>query len=134
MCWGLSLSELQDEQPKDQIIALLLAWLEKNDKPAEIIFFIVSIQAKCFRLDKEIFKLTDGVLYKQTPDEDMDDLLLVVPGSLRESVLSLHHDLPTAGHQGIARTKSSLKMLVDLFTKWVESNVPLSQKLVHGLW
>ena len=52
-----------------------------------------------------MFKLIDGVLYRQKPDQDKGDWLLTIPESLRESVLSLHHDLPTAGHQGVAGTK-----------------------------
>ena len=60
-------------------------------------------------------KLIDEVLYRQKPDQDTGDWLLAIPESLRESVLSLHHDLPTAGHQGVARTKSRLKERVFWF-------------------
>ena len=54
-------------------------------------------------------KLIDGVLYRQKPDQDTGDWLLAIPESLKETVLSLHHDLPTAGHQGVARTRSRMK-------------------------
>ena len=54
-------------------------------------------------------KLIDGVLYRQEPDQDTGDWLLAIHESLRESILSLHHDLTKAGHQGVARTKSRLK-------------------------
>ena len=72
-----------------------------------------------------MFKLIDGVLYRQKPDQDTGDWLLAVPESLRESVLSSHHDLPTAGHQGVVRTKSRLKERVFWFqmSKDVESYV-----------
>ena len=60
-------------------------------------------------------KLIDGVLYRQKPDQDMGDWLLAIPESLKESVLSLHHDLPTAGHKGVARTRSRLKEKVFWF-------------------
>ena len=40
-----------------------------------------------------MFKLIDGVLYRQKPGQDTGDWLLAIPESLRESVLSLHHDL-----------------------------------------
>ena len=60
-------------------------------------------------------KLIDGVLYRQKPDQNTGDWLLAIPESLRESVLSLHHDLPTAGHQGVAKTKSRLKERVFWF-------------------
>ena len=70
-------------------------------------------------------KLIDGVLYRQKPDQDTGDWLLAIPESLRESVLSLHHDLPTAGHQGVAWTKSRLKEKVFWFqmSKGAESYV-----------
>ena len=55
------------------------------------------------------------LIYRQKRDQDTGDWLLDIPESLRESVLSLHHDLPTAGHQGIARTKSRLKEKVFWF-------------------
>ena len=60
-------------------------------------------------------KLIDGVLYRQKPDQNTGDWLLAIPESLRESVLSFHHDLPIAGHQGVARTKSRLKEKVFWF-------------------
>ena len=63
----------------------------------------------------EMVKLIDGVLYRQKPDQDMSNWLLAIPESLRESVLSFHHDLPIAGHQGVARTKSRLKEKVFWF-------------------
>ena len=62
-----------------------------------------------------MIKIIDGVLYRQKPDQNTGDWLLAIPESLRESVLSLHHDLPIAGHQGVARTKSRLKEKVFWF-------------------
>ena len=108
-CWGYLLIELRDKQHKDENLAMLLAWFEKKEEPAEKDLFIASIRAKSYWLDRKLFKLIDGVLYRQKPEVDMGDWLLVVPESLKKSVLSLHHDIPSAGHQGIARTKARLK-------------------------
>ena len=77
-------------------------------QPVEIQLF-ANIRAKIYWLVKVMFKLIDGVLYRQKPDQNTSDWLLAIPESLRESVLSLHHDLPIAGHRGVARTKSRLK-------------------------
>ena len=44
-------------------------------------------------------KLIGEFLYRQKPDQNTGDWLLAIPESLRESVLSLHHDLPIAGHR-----------------------------------
>ena len=84
-------------------------------QPVQIQLFIANIRAKSHRLVKEMVKLIDGVLYRQKPDRDAGDWLLAIPESLRESVLSLHHDLPTTEHQGVARTKSRLKEKVFWF-------------------
>ena len=88
---------------------MLLAWFETKEESVERDLFIASIRAKSYWLDKDLFKLIDGVLYRQKPEEDRGDWLLVVLESLKKSLLSLHHDIPSAGHQGIARTKARLK-------------------------
>ena len=54
-----------------------------------------------------MFKLVDGVLFRKNPTST--DLELVVPDSLKEKAIELHHDIPSAAHQGIARTKAKLK-------------------------
>ena len=54
-----------------------------------------------------MFQLLDGVLFRQKTDSK--DLELVVPDSLKEQAMALHHDIPSAAHQGIARTKAKLK-------------------------
>lgn len=64
---------------------------------------------KNYWLNNSMFQLVDGVLFRRKPNKDDRDLLLVIPGSLKKMVLSMHHDIPTSGHQGVARTKAKLK-------------------------
>ena len=54
-----------------------------------------------------MFKLVDSVLFRQKIISN--DLELVVPDSLKEQALFLHHYISSAAHQGIARTKAKLK-------------------------
>ena len=54
-----------------------------------------------------MFQLVDGVLFRQKTDSK--DLELVVPDSLKEQAMALHHDIPSAAQQGIAWTKAKLK-------------------------
>ena len=54
-----------------------------------------------------MFKLIDEVLFRQKTDST--DLELVVPDSLKDQVLFLHHDIPSAAHQGVSRTKAKLR-------------------------
>ena len=64
--------------------------------------FISSPGAKYYWLNEEMFQLVDGVLFRQKTDSK--DLELVVPDSLKEQAMTLHHDIPSAAHQGIAQT------------------------------
>lgn len=69
--------------------------------------FISSPEAKYYWVNKEIFQLIDGVLFRHNPKSKV--LELVVPESLKEKAIELHHDIPSSAHQGIARTKAKLK-------------------------
>ncbi|MES9880179.1 MAG: RNase H-like domain-containing protein [Sedimenticola sp.] len=106
-CWGFSLEELQEEQLKDDSLKWLIRWLKDDTVPSTNELFAASPAIKYYWLNKETFKLADGVLHMMP--KESSDRLLVVPTSLREKVLELNHDIPLAGHQGIARTKSKVK-------------------------
>ena len=41
--------------------------------------------------------------------KDSGQKYLVLPDGLREAAFRLHHDIPTAGHQGIKRTNFRIK-------------------------
>ena len=106
-CWGFSFAELEAEQAKDKDLRIILDWLSSDTVPDEGNLFLSSPAAKFYWVNKEIFQLVDGVLFKKS--QDTEDLQLVVPDSLKEKALEWHHDIPSAGHQGIARTKAKLK-------------------------
>ena len=71
--------------------------------------FLSSPETKFYWLNKELFQLIDGVLFKKKLEGYNEDLQLVVPDSLKDHALLWHHDIPSSGHQGIARTKAKLK-------------------------
>ena len=106
-CWGFSYDELKTEQEKDKDLNFVIQWLNTKEEPGEGSLFICSPEAKYYWLNKEMFKLVDSVLFRQKTISN--DLELVVPDSLKEQALFLHHDIPSAAHQGIARTKAKLK-------------------------
>ena len=58
-------------------------------------------------MNKKLFTLIDGVLFRKRLDRQ--DIELVVPASLKEQAMLWHHDIPSAGHQGVDRTKAKLK-------------------------
>lgn len=106
-CWGISLKELREEQLKDGNLTSLILWLSESKEPAKNELFSASPAVKFYWLNKETCKLVDGVCYI-TP-KDSTDRLLILPDQLKEKVLELNHDIPLAGHQGIARTLKKVK-------------------------
>ena len=106
-CWGFSVEDLKGAQEADDDMKIILAWLKQSTIPSERDLFLASAPAKAYWLNKERFLLIDGVVYRQRDSEDEKNLVL--PASLREEAIRLDHDIPSAGHQGVARTKTRLK-------------------------
>lgn len=106
-CWGLDIAEVCEAQQEDESLAMLMDWLKHGTVPSERDLFRASPAAKAYWLNKEQFDIIDGVLYRRRDKEsDMD---LVVPESLKEIAMRVSHDPPSAGHQGISRTKARMK-------------------------
>ncbi|GFO22607.1 gypsy retrotransposon integrase-like protein 1 [Plakobranchus ocellatus] len=55
----------------------------------------------------QLFTIKDGALYRVHPEGGY--LQLVIPVHLKVEVLRLAHDIRSAGHQGIKRTKDRLR-------------------------
>lgn len=104
--WGFSLEDLREAQGKDDELCFILDWLNNSVTPGEGELFIASPAAKSYWLHKELFLLIDGVLYQNVTSGDKK---LVIPKSLCELAVQWNHDLPSAGHQGVARTKERVK-------------------------
>ena len=80
--------------------------------PPEYFLILASAETKLYWLNKEQFILKDGVLlYKYVSDDPFkpEAYKLVVPGSLRQDILELAHDVPISGHLGITKTLAKLK-------------------------
>ncbi|KAH3821790.1 hypothetical protein DPMN_123558 [Dreissena polymorpha] len=85
----------------------VLRWLKTKTDPVEGELLIASQEAKSYWINNETFQLVGNVLFKITKNSRIQ--LLVFSGSLREVAMQLHHDIPSFGHQGVARTKAMLK-------------------------
>ncbi len=105
--WGFSNKDLIDEQAKYNDLQVLLEWLNNFVVPGQDTLFLSSPAVKSYWLNKELFTLIDGVLFRNRPDSDEKDLVL--PSSLRKVAFEWNHDIPSAGHQGVARTKARMK-------------------------
>ena len=74
---GFSYDELKAEQEKDKDLKIVIEWLKTQETPDEGILFLASPEAKYYWVNKEMFKLVDGVLFRQKTDST--DVELVVP-------------------------------------------------------
>lgn len=82
--------------------------LQTNEEPAEREIFIASQAAKKYLINKEqFFRDEQEVLWNKSKN---NLTRLVVPNTFVTEVLSLHHDLPVMGHQGIDRTLARIKV------------------------
>ena len=52
--------------------------------------------------------MPDGVLYRYSPETNLEEPRLVVPSQERENILREYHDAATAGHYGVERTLSRI--------------------------
>lgn len=99
--------QLSAEQAKDQDLQLVLHWLKSQEEPAETDLFLADQAAKKYHINREQFFLdSDGVLRNRSKN---NLTRLVVPKPYIQEVLSLNHDLPMTGHQGIDRTRARIK-------------------------
>ena len=100
-----SSESLRKEQESDPQLHCLRRWLISKEEPDEGTIFLLDPTGKFFWINRDLFLIKDGIIWKK----DDDKPLLVIPQSLRQEVIKLNHDLPSAGHTGINRTKGKLK-------------------------
>ncbi|XP_013381256.1 uncharacterized protein LOC106152279 [Lingula anatina] len=106
-CWGFSIQYLKTEQENDVELNFLREWLLSGEIPDEGLLFRSSPITKNYWMNKELFRLVQGVIFFKDPKDQ--ELKLVIPESLKGKILELHHDIPSSGHQGVARTKLKIK-------------------------
>lgn len=92
-CWGFTFQALQKEQEKDQALQFIRQFLKDGTKPPENELFLASPESKYYWVNQELFQLKNGVLFRKQLESR--DLELVVPSTLQEKVIQLHHDIPS---------------------------------------
>ena len=106
---GYTADEIKSAQSADTDISMVYEWLNKGTLPSENELFLSSPAAKSYWLNRQLFTIDgSGLLWKKKKD-DSGKLLLVIPEPLKQDILSLCHDIPASGHQGIDRTMSRVK-------------------------
>jgi len=97
--------DIKGELLKDPEYTVLMNWLTSSLEPSEDELLLSSPAEKYLWLNRETFSLKDGLLWTKNEEEDT----LVIPIGLKEELMRRAHDIPSAGHQGIDRTKARIK-------------------------
>jgi transposase InsO family protein len=105
--WGFSIEDLVEAQAKEPDFKFILDWLKHQTMPSEADEARSCPAARFYYHNRQLFTLIDGVIYYLDPKNDNYRLLL--PRDLRSLVFKWHHSIPSAGHQGIKRTKERIK-------------------------
>ena len=90
----------------------MLEWLERSrDKPTWEEIAPHSDNTKVYCAQWQSLQLLNGVLYRlwETPSGDSVVKQLILPESLRTEVLQELHNTRTAGHLGVAKTRSRVQ-------------------------
>ena len=102
---SLSLDIIKKEQKKDNQLTPLREWLTSKTVPDENVIMLWSPAEKNLWINRDIFHIVGGIIYMKKDDQD----ILLVPRGLKEEVIKLNHDPPSAGHAGRDRTILKIK-------------------------
>ena len=108
----ISKEELRNKQLQDPHIAPIMRWLEQSSQRPE--WGNVSTKSedtKVLWAQWDSLTLRENILYRvwETLNANDVELQLVVPKSLRDTVLRQAHDCVTSGHFGISKTLAKVK-------------------------
>lgn len=92
-------ADIREQQLKDEELARIIKAFEDNNENEEFI-----------RYTTRGYFMNNGVLYRynQSPEDESEDALLVIPKHEIQRILTEHHDAPTAGHNGVQRTTARI--------------------------
>ncbi len=97
---------VKTEQRNDSDLSILWNWLVSKTVPTNAQLALASPAAKHYWINKAMYRWRSCLIWKQSEE---DKLLVVIPGTMKKTMLSACHDLPAAGHQGVDRTVARLK-------------------------
>lgn len=102
---------LFDEQRRDPIIGQVLKWKIENVRPDWPNIFAKSSELKYYWARLDSFEVKDNILCYKWENEMGDKTVfkIVLPKSVRKTVFTQLHCVPTAGHLGIKMTLMKIK-------------------------
>ena len=104
--WGFELKDIIEAQSEEKEFVVVKDWLDKSKEPDPAKLLLSNPAVKFYWINKECVYKIDNVLYYKHPVSG--ESLLLVPSKFRDVAISLHHDLPSSGHQSYERTKARL--------------------------
>ena len=106
---GYSHEQISKAQKDDLCVGKIIDWVSKDITPKQCEVSLCGPSVKYFYINRhQLVYQNELLLYKWT-DNHSEKLLLVVPDSLKEEIMSLNHDLPLTGHMGIVKTVSRIR-------------------------
>ncbi|CAC5356822.1 unnamed protein product [Mytilus coruscus] len=101
---GITISDFSEEEIKtgqesDPDLMFILPYLKDGSEPLSNDLFLASPAAKSHWINKKRFFMDDNGVLKSQPKTEGANTRLIVPASLRQTVMELNHELPSAGHQ-----------------------------------
>jgi hypothetical protein len=106
---GFTMDDIGQAQWEDPDLRLILNFLKNQIEPEKSELFLSSPGAKSYWINKQMFFLDKHGVLRNTPKKEGARTRLVILAKLRETVMELCHQLPSAGHQGTKRTLSRVK-------------------------
>jgi hypothetical protein len=92
-------------QAEEQEFQFIIAWLCSHKEPSEGEILAAGPEEKYYWINRVLSSFKDGIIWWRR--EEM--YCLLVPGALRQEVLYLCHNIPMADHQGLDRTKATVR-------------------------
>ena len=111
-CQQYTPEEIAESQKQDQVLRMVLSWLEEGEKPEKDNISSMQPELKFYWNIFDSLCLVDSVIYKKWFSDvgKKSKLLLVVPQSFHEEILKLAHNNISGGHLGVHKTVSKVKM------------------------
>ena len=98
-------ADIAKTQQEDRELKLLSNWLHHHQTPSQGELNLANPIQKFYYMNRERFFVSDEKIYWQ--DEEADKL--VIPHKMQKDLIKACHDIPSAGHQGVDRTKEYMK-------------------------
>ena len=107
----IDLDQIKVAQNNDTVLKEVIRWINENKRPTDLQKLRLPPDLVRYWKQYKLLVMRDGVLYrkwikhdKETKEIEIEKLLVIVPESLRNTVLQLHHTSLITCHPGIEET------------------------------